>query len=638
MEYSPSETKFFLWSPVADEVKVLLYESGHEGSAYCTYPMTMSDDGTWKASVKEDLHGKFYTFNVKIDGKWLGDTPGIMAKAVGVNGQRAAILDLNTTDPEGWEQDLRPALDNYADIIVYEMHHRDFSIDSVSGITNKGKFLALTEQGTKNSTGEKTGIDHLVELGVNHVHILPSYDYASVDETQLDKAQYNWGYDPVNYNVPDGSYSTDPYNPSVRIKEFKQMVQALHKAGIRVVLDVVYNHTFNTENSNFELTVPGYFYRFTKDGKLADGSGCGNETASDRAMMRKYMIQSVLHWVNEYHIDGFRFDLMGLLTVELMNRIRKELDEEFGAGEKILYGEPWRATDSPMEEGTTAALKVNVLDLDDGVAMFSDDVRDAIKGHVFFEELPGFINGGEHLEEKILGAVTAWCDNEEDEFHPKSCNQIINYISAHDNFTLWDKLVMSMHGGHGVNNEYRENVEEENDPAIFTTKYEDVMEANKLGAFIYFTCQGHLFMQAGEEYGRTKFGDGNSYRSHPEINMMRWEQTVEFSDLLEYYKGLITLRKRMPGLCDKSKEAKDRITKRTVHGKKLVSFHVDNTSDSELFVIYNANDSEEAVPMPEGNWTVLADKFDTDCSKAPVLNEDGDLVVPPCCGMMLEKK
>ena len=312
MDYSPAETKFSLWSPVADEVKVLLYDSGHEGSAYKTIPMEKGIDGTWKVAVQEDLNGKFYTFNVKVDGKWLGDTPGIMAKAVGVNGQRAAVLDLDTTDPEGWENDVRPALNSFADIVVYEMHHRDFSIDSVSGITNKGKFLALTEEGTKSSLGEKTGIDHLKELGVNHVHILPSYDYASVDESKLENNQYNWGYDPVNYKVPDGSYSTDPYNPAVRIKEFKQMVQALHKAGIRVVLDVVYNHTFDIVNSNFEKTVPGYFYRFNPEGKYADASGCGNETASDRAMMRKYMVESVLHWVNEYHIDGFRFDLMGI--------------------------------------------------------------------------------------------------------------------------------------------------------------------------------------------------------------------------------------------------------------------------------------------------------------------------------------
>ena len=264
MEYSPLNTKFFLWSPMADEVKVLLYHSGHEGSAYQTIPMQLGDNGTWNAQVNDDLHGKFYTFNVKMNGQWLGDTPGIMAKAVGVNGRRAAILDLSTTNPEGWDEDVRPALDNFADIVIYEMHHRDFSMDPHSGITHKGKYLALTEEGTQSAEGEKTGIDHLKELGINHVHILPSYDYASVDESNLNKAQYNWGYDPVNYNVPDGSYATDPYNPAVRIKEFKQMVQALHKAGIRVILDVVYNHTFDIKNSNFEKTVPGYFYRFNE--------------------------------------------------------------------------------------------------------------------------------------------------------------------------------------------------------------------------------------------------------------------------------------------------------------------------------------------------------------------------------------
>ena len=309
MEYTPLATKFYLWSPTAEEVRLMLYDAGEGGHAYETVKMEPTEDGTWTTSVDENLLGKFYAFNVKINDKWQGDTPGINAHAVGVNGKRAAIIDWKTTNPEGWESDRRPSLKSPADMIIYEMHHRDFSVDSTSGIKNKGKYLALTEHGTMNSDKLLTGIDHLIELGVTHVHLLPSSDYASIDETKLEENHYNWGYDPANYNVPDGSYSTDPYQPATRVKEFKQMVQALHRAGIRVIMDMVYNHTFNTVESNFERTVPGYFYRQKEDGTLANGSGCGNETASERPMMRKFMIESVLYWIKEYHIDGFRFDL-----------------------------------------------------------------------------------------------------------------------------------------------------------------------------------------------------------------------------------------------------------------------------------------------------------------------------------------
>jgi pullulanase/glycogen debranching enzyme len=333
---------------------------------------------------------------------------------------------------------------------------------------------------------------------------------------------------------------------------------------------------------------------------------------------------------------------MGLLTVELMNRIRKELDEEFGTGEKLLYGEPWRATDSPMEEGTLAALKINVAELDENVAIFSDDTRDVIKGHVFFEEIPGFVNGGKGLEERILGATTSWCD-QDGEFKPKSPAQIINYVSAHDNFTLWDKLVLSMHGGYGVNNEYREGMEPLSDMSAYTDKKEDVLEANKLAAFIYFTCQGHIFMQAGEEFGRTKFGDGNSYRSDPKINMLRWHQTIEFADLLAYYEGLIRLRKKLPGLCDKTAEAPERIFEKKAWGEGVVSFRVDNTEEDgkqdawkELFVVYNANAEAVTVNIPQGAWTILADKYDSDCIKE--IAEQGVITVAACSGMMLAKK
>lgn len=378
MEYTPEATKFILWSPTADEVRLMLYEAGEGGHAYETVKMQPGEEGTWSAVVNKDLIGKFYTFNVKIDDKWKGDTPGINARAVGVNGRRAAIIDWQSTNPDGWESDIRPPLKSAADMIIYEMHYRDFSVDSTSGVKHKGKYLALTEHGTMNSDKLLTGIDHLIELGVTHVHLLPSFDYASVDETKLNENSYNWGYDPQNYNVPDGSYATDPYQPATRVKEFKQMVQALHKAGIRVIMDVVYNHTFNTDESNFERTVPGYFYRQKEDKSLANGSGCGNETASERPMMRKFMVESVLYWIKEYHVDGFRFDLMGIHDIETMNEIRKAvnmIDPTI-----CIYGEGW-AAEAPQYPADSLAMKGNIAQIPE-VAVFSDELRDGLCGPV----------------------------------------------------------------------------------------------------------------------------------------------------------------------------------------------------------------------------------------------------------------
>lgn len=529
MEYSPAETKFSLWAPTAEEVRVLLFESGNEGSASNTFPMEMGENGTWNISIKEDLKGKFYTFNVKVNGKWLGDTPGIMAKAVGVNGKRAAVLDLRSTDPEGWENDVRPPLKNYADITVYEMHHRDFSLDSVSGIQNKGKFLALTEQGTTSSSGEKTGIDHLKELGITHVHLLPSYDYASVDETKLDKAQYNWGYDPQNYNVPDGSYSTDPYKPDVRIREFKQMVQALHKAGIRVVLDVVYNHTFNTDESNFERTVPGYFYRQTKDGQWANGSGCGNETASDRAMMRKYMIESILYWINEYHIDGFRFDLMGIHDIETMNEIRAAIDKIDPS--IFMYGEGWAAS-SPQLEADRLAMKANVEKMP-RIAAFSDEMRDGLRGGWDDDTKGAFLVGepGHEMSIKfgIVGAIEhpqVISDSVNYSKKPWALQptQMISYVSCHDDMCLADRLKATMP-----------------DASV-----EELAALQKLAETFVFTSQGVPFIFAGDEMMRDKKGVHNSYNSPDSINTIDWKNKTAHKDVFEYVKGLIAMRKAHP--------------------------------------------------------------------------------------------
>lgn len=593
MEYSPIETKFTLWAPTAEEVRVLLYDSGNEGSAYQTLSLEMGEDGIWNTSIKEDLKGKFYTFNVKVNGKWLGDTPGIMAKAVGVNGKRAAVIDLRSTDPEGWANDVRPLLKDYADIIVYEMHHRDFSLDSVSGIRNKGKFLALTELGTTTSQGEKTGIDHLKELGVTHVHILPSYDYASVDESKPDKAQYNWGYDPQNYNVPDGSYSTDPYKPDVRIKEFKQMVQALHKAGIRVVLDVVYNHTFNTEESNFERTVPGYFYRQTKDGKPANGSGCGNETASDRAMMRKYMVESVLYWINEYHIDGFRFDLMGIHDIETMNEIRAAVDKIDPS--IFIYGEGWAAS-TPQLDQEELAMKANIYKMP-RIAAFSDEMRDGLRGGWDDDRKGAFLIGqpGHEMSIKfgLVGAVK----------HPQVINdsvnyskepwalqptQMISYVSCHDDMCLADRLKATMPDATD----------------------EERASLHKLAETFVFTSQGVPFIFAGDEMMRDKKGIHNSYNSPDSINTIDWRNKTIHHDVFDYVRELITLRKNHPafrmGDADKVRQYMEFLP---VEGSNLVAFILKDNANGDswknIIVAFNSRKEPAKLSIPAGRYTIV---------------------------------
>ena len=593
MEYSPIETKFTLWAPTAEEVRVLLYDSGNEGSAYQTLSLEMGEDGIWNTSIKEDLKGKFYTFNVKVNGKWLGDTPGIMAKAVGVNGKRAAVIDLRSTDPEGWANDVRPLLKDYADIIVYEMHHRDFSLDSVSGIRNKGKFLALTELGTTTSQGEKTGIDHLKELGVTHVHILPSYDYASVDESKPDKAQYNWGYDPQNYNVPDGSYSTDPYKPDVRIKEFKQMVQALHKAGIRVVLDVVYNHTFNTEESNFERTVPGYFYRQTKDGKPANGSGCGNETASDRAMMRKYMVESVLYWINEYHIDGFRFDLMGIHDIETMNEIRAAVDKIDPS--IFIYGEGWAAS-APQLDQEELAMKANIYKMP-RIAAFSDEMRDGLRGGWDDDRKGAFLIGqpGHEMSIKfgLVGAVK----------HPQVINDSVNYskepwalqpthmisyVSCHDDMCLADRLKATMPDATD----------------------EERASLHKLAETFVFTSQGVPFIFAGDEMMRDKKGIHNSYNSPDSINTIDWRNKTIHHDVFDYVRELITLRKNHPafrmGDADKVRQYMEFLP---VEGSNLVAFILKDNANGDswknIIVAFNSRKEPAKLSIPAGRYTIV---------------------------------
>lgn len=593
MEYAPETTQFTLWAPTADEVRLMLYEAGEGGHAYETVSMERAEEGTWKAKVEKDLKGKFYTFNVKIGEKWQGDTPGINAKAVGVNGKRAAIIDLRETDPEGWAEDKRPPLASPADIIIYEVHHRDFSVHPSSGIEHKGKFLAMTETGTKNPGGMATGIDHLKELGVTHVHILPSYDYASVDETRLDENKYNWGYDPLNYNVPEGSYSTDPYRPEVRIREFKQMVQALHKAGIRVVLDVVYNHTFNTAESNFERTVPGYFYRQKPDGTLADGSACGNETASNRPMMRKYMIESVLYWINEYHIDGFRFDLMGIHDIETMNEIRKAasaVDPTI-----FIYGEGWAASAPQMPEDSLA-MKANTYKMP-GIAAFSDEMRDALRGPFNNNEqgafLAGLPGGEESIKFGIAGAVKHPQINNDSVNYSKAPwagqpTQMISYVSCHDDMCLVDRLKASV-------------------PGITP---EELVRLDKLAQTAVFTSQGVPFIYAGEEVLRDKKGVHNSYQSPDSINAIDWDRKTLNADAFAYYKGLIQLRRNHPAFrLGDAELVREHLEFLPVEGTNLVAYrlkdHAGGDTWKDIIVVLNARREVASLSVPEGKYTVV---------------------------------
>ncbi|HJF92540.1 MAG TPA: type I pullulanase [Mediterranea massiliensis] len=593
MEYAPEGTRFSLWAPTADEVRLMLYNEGEGGHAYRTVSMEAGEEGVWHTTVAEDLLGKFYTFNVKTGDHWLGDTPGIFAKAVGVNGHRAAIIDLRSTDPEGWADDRRPPLRSAADVVIYEMHHRDFSISPASGIEHKGKFLALTEAGTRSPEGLATGIDHLRELGVTHVHLLPSYDYASIDETRLDENRYNWGYDPLNYNVPDGSYATDPYRPDVRIREFKQMVQALHQAGIRVILDVVYNHTFSIDGSNFERTAPGYFYRQRPDGTYADASACGNETASNRPMMRKYIVESVLHWAREYHIDGFRFDLMGIHDIRTMNEVRAALtalDPSI-----IVYGEGW-AAQAPQLPQDSLAMKANTYRMP-GIAAFSDEMRDALRGPfndnkqgAFLAGLPG---GEESIKFGIVGAVQ----------HPQVCNdsvnysqapwaaesvQMISYVSCHDDMCLVDRLRASIPG----------------------IKDDELARLDKLAQTAVFTSQGIPFIYAGEEVMRDKKGVHNSYQSPDSINAIDWSRKALHADVFAYYKGLIQLRKNHPAFrLDSAELVRRHLEFLPVEGKNLVAWrlkeHAGGDRWEDIVVVLNSRREPARVAVPQGNYTIV---------------------------------
>ena len=593
MEYTPSVTSFHLWSPNADEVRLMLYEEAEGGHAFQTHHMQLGDDGTWHVDVNEDLKGKFYAFNVKMQDEWLGDTPGLFAKAVGINGHRGAIIDMVQTNPTGWENDRKPVLRSVADVVVYEMHHRDFSIDASSGIEHKGQFLALTEQGTQSPEGLATGIDHLKELGVTHVHLLPSYDYASIDEHTFKDSHYNWGYDPQNYNVPDGSYATDPTQPVTRIMEFKQMVQALHQAGIRVVLDVVYNHTYNASTSAFEKTVPGYFYRMKPDGTFANGSGCGNETASNRPMMRKFMVESVLYWMREYHLDGFRFDLMGIHDIATMNEIRQEaqkLDPQV-----LIYGEGW-AAETPQYAADSLAMKANIARMP-GIAAFCDEMRDGLRGPWDDDKkgafLAGFPGHEESIKFGIVGAIShPQVKMDEVNYSNKAWAQepvqMMSYVSCHDDMCLVDRLRTS----------------------VTDLKGNDLEKLDMLAQTAVLTSQGIPFIFAGEEVMRDKKFVHNSFQSPDSVNAINWHNKAKYQWVFNYYKGLIAMRKHHPAFRLGSAElVRQHLEFLPVEGSGVVAFrlkgHAGGDAWDNIIVVLNARRETAKIEVPEGKYVAV---------------------------------
>ena len=593
--YSKKATTFKVWSPNAASVRVNIFEHGsdNEGDAGSIMSRAMSLDkttGVWSVTINGDLLNKYYTYSVT-HGKTTKETADVYAKACGVNGQRSMVVDLSTTNPDGWENDKHVLVQNQTDASVWEISVADFSSSESSGVSeaNRGKYIAFTEEGTTVNGvqgASSTCVDYLKKLGVKYVQIMPFYDFGSVDESKNIMDQYNWGYDPVNYNCPEGSYSTNPKKGEVRIKECKQMIQALHNAGI---MDVVYNHTY-TSDSWLQRTVPNYYYRMNNDGTFSNGSGCSNDTASEHLMFRKYMIDSVTYWASEYHIDGFRFDLMGLHDVTTMNSIRTALDNLYadGSGSQILmYGEAWDMATN-CDEGTVLASQKNLKQLSDRIGAFDDTIRDAIKGSTGGTD-GAFVQEGSrraNLKTGIAGqsdTTTGWANV------PSQC---VTYASCHDNLCLYDKLVGSVYGADG---KYRK-------------RYEDLVAMNKLSAAIVITSQGIPFSLGGEEFCRSKDGDENSYASSRKENMLDWENVDLYSDVIEYYRGLYKIRDAFAAFSD-STAAANSLTYLSDVPKGVMGYTINNTESgkwSQMCVIFNGSDSAQNVTA-KGDWVVLAD-------------------------------
>lgn len=621
--YTKEKTTFKVWAPLASATKVNLYKEGSGNNLIKTIDMKMGDKGVWSVEESGDLNGTYYTYSITTNGKEQ-EAVDLYARAGGVNGQRGMVIDLASTNPDGWDSDTQV---NYGssitDAVLYEEHVRDFSIDESSGMKNKGKYLAFTETGTKNSNGDPTGVDYLKDLGITHIQLQPSFDYASVDETKLDTPQFNWGYDPENYNFPEGSYSTDPTKGEVRVNEFKQMVKSLHDNNIGVVMDVVYNHTAKTNDSNFNKTFPEYYYRLNEDGSYSNGSGCGNETASERAMVRKYIVDSVVYWATEYHIDGFRFDLMGIHDIETMKAVREALDK---VNPNILvYGEGWTGGDIAISK-TTTAMKVNISQIK-GVAAFSDDIRDGLKGNVFNEKDTGFVSGKAKREETVKSGVVGATAHPQVDYATVASDvhtpwaadptQTINYVSCHDNNTLWDRFLNSCPDASD----------------------DEKIQMTKLTSSVVFTSQGIPFILSGEEILRTKPVpgsktklDNNSYKSPDSTNSIKWDTLSDpkTKAVYEYYKGLIAFRKAHPSLrLATAKEVADSVKFSEGLPENVVAYEVSGKPNGEtadsIFVAFNANKDDVEVKLPSsGKWSVCVngEKAGTDV----IETVDGDTV------------
>ena len=590
-DYAPAGTHLRLWAPTAKQVSVNLYRRGDGGIRVGSLPLMQRDKGVWEVYLPGDQHGKYYDFTVETAfGSHNAADP--YARTAGVNGLRSMIFDPARVNPQGWEQDVRPVIPP-SRRSVWEVSVRDFSQDPASGVHTgwRGKFLAFTQQGTTLSSDgiHPTCLNYLKRLGVSYVQLMPIFDFGSVDESRPLTRQYNWGYDPTNFNVPEGSYSTDPTRGEVRVRECKQMIAALHAAGIGVVMDVVYNHMYRSDNV-LNRAVPLYYFRQNEDGSLSNGSGCGNEFASERPMARRYLIDSVLYWAKEYHIDGFRFDLMGLYDVETMNILRSELDKLPGGRDILMYGEPWQGGGSALHR--YEANKNNLNMLNERIGIFCDNTRDAIKGGCFDAREPGYVEGKPGSFWDIGAAVAAWCRS--DKLPPHSPGQIVSYVSAHDNFTLWDKLLMVRYAR-----------------PEFGAVDKTALAQNRLAAGIYLTSMGLPFWQAGEEFARTKKGQGNSYRSSPALNRLDWHRAQQFHSLVDYYRGLIGLRAAFPrlGALDKASPAAIEFfpLEQPLVGWRLPAQWGDGAAWGALCVYYNPTETARVITLPGGCWKLLSD-------------------------------
>lgn len=587
-----------IWAPTAKEVELSVYKESNGGKPIQTKHLQPVEKGCWELKFQGDFKGQYYTFRVN-DGNWLNETPGIDARAVGTNGNRGLFFDPADTNPTGWKNDIPVQYGNTCDAIIYELHVRDFSMAENSGMKQKGKFLAFAETGVVNDNDLPVGIDHLKELGITHVHLLPVSDFYTIDENHP-QGKYNWGYDPLNFNTPEGSYASNPDTIS-RIIELKQLVMALHHAGIGVIMDVVYNHTGYTRKSWFNQTVPGYYYRQNRNGTFSNASGCGNEIASERSMVRKYIVDSLCYWANEFHIDGFRFDLMGVFDLETMHSIRDALNKIHPG--IILYGEGWTADKSPMSENERA-VKINTARLN-RVACFNDDLRDALKGNNFDGNGKGFVNGKTLHEEAVKFGIVAAC------YHPQivynyveSSNfawasepwQCVNYVSCHDNYTLYDKLVSSCP----------------------KASKDELIKMQKLAGAIILTSQGIPFLHAGVEFCRTKMGNHNSYKSPDYINQLDWDRKSIYLDVFNYYKQLIQLRKDIPALrMHSANEIREFLKFSHAYQLGVVSYSIENfpgeTRWSVMQVVFNASNENIVVELPKSaNWKIIADENSVD--------------------------